>query len=116
MIFGFLLSVKKYYLWYMNLGIAIQKSRKGKYNQKEIARLTGVTNSYVSMIEHNHKEPSISWLSFFGLVVGVPVPVIFWMAITTEDIIQEDALTDYEVMKPLIDDYMKQCFGDAFVY
>lgn len=99
----------------MNLGTAIQKARTGKYNQLEIARLTGVTNSYISMIEHNHKEPSLSWLNFYGLVVGVPVSVIFWMAITPEDI-SEDMVTDYEVMKPLIDDYMKQCFGDAFMY
>lgn len=99
----------------MNLGNAIRKARKSKYSQMELARLTGVTNSYVSMIEHNHKEPSLSWLSFFSMAVGVPVPVIFWMAITAEDV-HEDLQIDFEVMKPVIDDNMKQCFGDAFIY
>jgi len=98
----------------MDLGKAIQKAR-GKYSQIEIAKLTGVTNSYVCMLEKNHKEPSLSWLSFFSFVVGTPLPVLFWMAITPEDV-NEEIKTDYEVMKPLIDDYMKQCFGDAFVY
>ena len=69
----------------MNLGYAIKHVRGSRFTQKEIAELTGVTNVYVSLVENNKRECSLSWLRKFAEVTGKAVPAIFYLALDSRD-------------------------------
>jgi len=69
----------------MNLGSAIKKVRGSAFTQKQIAELTGVTNVYVSLVENNKRECSLSWLRKFAEVTGKSVPAIFYLAMDPGD-------------------------------
>ena len=69
----------------MNLGMAIKKVRGSRLTQKEIADLTGVTNVYVSLVENNKRECSLSWLRKFAEVTGKSVPAIFYLSMDSGD-------------------------------
>ena len=58
------------------LGYAIRKAR-GKVTQLRIAKLTGVTNVYVSYVEAGRRCPSLRWLIKFCNEVGVELADLF---------------------------------------
>ena len=94
----------------MNLGKAIKSARGSMYTQYDIATLTGVTNVYISLLEGNKRECSMSWLKKFSLLVGIPIPVLFYMAMDEEDT-SSYASDDFNSIKSEMDKYMNSCFG-----
>ncbi len=62
----------------MNLGTAIRTVRAAKgVRQRELARKLDVTPNYLSLLEHNKREPSISFLKRLASELSVPVSIFF---------------------------------------
>ena len=71
----------------MNLGNSIKEYRiKKGYKQNELADKCDMTQAYLSKIENNQKEPALSILKTIASVLEVPLPVLFFMSLTLDDI------------------------------
>jgi len=74
----------------MDLGNAIKKIRKEKgFTQSFLAERCGITQTYLSQIENNSKEPNISTVKKIAKSLDIPMPVLFFLSIDTEDITPE---------------------------
>lgn len=71
----------------MNLGNIIKTIRKQRgLTQGEFAPLCGITQTYLSQIETNQKDPNLSVLKTIAEKLSVPLPIIFFLALNEEDI------------------------------
>jgi transcriptional regulator with XRE-family HTH domain len=71
----------------MDLGATLKNLRKQRgQTQEEFASLCGITQTYLSHIESNRKEPNLSTLKSIGEQMKVPLPIIFFLSMTDEDI------------------------------
>lgn len=62
----------------MDLGKTIKLLRiSAGMKQKDLADRLGVTSNYLSMIENNRREPSISFLREMADALGVPLGLLF---------------------------------------
>ncbi len=58
----------------MNIGKSIKVLRIAKgINQQELAKQMGMSSNYISMIENNIREPSISFLKKLSETFNVPM-------------------------------------------
>ena len=74
----------------MNLGISIKNLRQQKgIKQTALAEMSGITQTYLSQIENNIKEPGISTLRIIAKNLGIPLPVIFFLSLENDDISPE---------------------------
>ena len=76
-----------FYLIYMDLGntIKVYRIQKG-LKQNELANMCNITQAYLSKIEGNQKEPALSILKTIASSLHVPLPVLFFMSLSSEDI------------------------------
>ena len=66
----------------MNLGDTIYNLRKNKgLAQIELAKMTGITQAYLSGIENNKREPNLSTLKKLSENLGIPLPIIFFFSL-----------------------------------
>lgn len=71
----------------MDLGSIIRNIRKQKgQTQSEFASLCGITQTYLSQIECNSKEPNLSTLRMISDRLNVPLPILFFLSMTEEDV------------------------------
>lgn len=71
----------------MKLGEIISSTRKSKgYKQGFIANKIGVTQTYLSQIEKDKKEPTLSLLKKIASSLEIPLPIMFFLALEEEDI------------------------------
>ena len=71
----------------MNLGVTIRNIRKQKgFIQTDFAKKCGITQTYLSQIENNQKEPNLSTLKTISKVLSVPLPVIFFLSMDEKDV------------------------------
>lgn len=71
----------------MNIGKTILETRKKKgLKQIELAKLCDISQSYLSNIEKGNKEPHLSTLRVISKALDVPLPVLFFLSITDEDV------------------------------
>jgi transcriptional regulator with XRE-family HTH domain len=71
----------------MNLGTTIQDIRKQKgISQKAFAELCNLSQTYLSQIENNQKEPAISTLKEIALRLKIPLPILFFLSLDEKDI------------------------------
>ena len=89
----------------MNLGNAIKEQRKLLgFSQGDLAMKIDMTQSYLSLIEKNKKEPNLSVLKKISEALTIPLPILFFKSIEISDIKDE---------KKFI--FMSNCFINAFV-
>ena len=71
----------------MDLGNTIRtiRNRKG-FTQIEFANKCNITQSYLSQIESNKKEPNISTVKIISKNLDIPLPVIFFLSMNESDI------------------------------
>lgn len=75
----------------INIGATIKKYReKSNLKQTELAKKIKVTSTYVSAVENNRKEPSISLLNAICRVIQLPKEVLFLEAVTINDFKKKD--------------------------
>lgn len=71
----------------MNIGKVIKNIRSGKnIRQKELSKSCNISITYLSQIENNKKDPSLSKLEGISKYLGIPLPIIFFMALEDDDI------------------------------
>lgn len=64
----------------MNLGSAIQMCRaKRQYSQSKLARLAGCSVSYLSLLEHGKRDPTLSTIQKIADGLRVPVEILFFL-------------------------------------
>ena len=65
----------------MDLGNAIKLCRVEKgLSQTELARLAGLSVSYVALIEQNKRDPNFSVVKKLSRALAVPVPLLIFLA------------------------------------
>jgi XRE family transcriptional regulator, regulator of sulfur utilization len=95
----------------MDLGIVIKNMRKQKkLTQSEFASLCGITQTYLSQIEGNHKEPNLSILKTISEKLNVPLPILFFQSLTEEDI-QPNKRKAFEIISPSIKSLVNEFFS-----
>ncbi len=71
----------------MNLGNAIKNIRKQRgHTQQEFASACRITQTYLSQIENNLKDPNLSVLKTIAEKLSVPLPILFFQSITENDV------------------------------
>jgi len=95
----------------MNLGNTITRLREAKgLKQKTLAEQSTITQAYLSQIENNKKEPNLSTLRDISGVLGIPVPLIFFLSMDDKDL-PEAKKDAFNILSPL----MRNLISDFFV-
>lgn len=94
----------------MDIGKAIKEYRVSKgFKQNEFAEKCNLTQAYLSKIESNHKEPTLSVLKTIAQTLSVPLPVLFFLSLTSEDI-DPKKRENFEMIFPSINGMINKFF------
>lgn len=94
----------------MNLGNTIKDIRKHKgYTQGDFAMECGITQTYLSQIENNQKEPNLSVLKKIAEKLVVPLPILFFLSITEEDV-QPEKSEMFNTISPTVKNIINEIF------
>jgi len=94
----------------MDLGNIIKSIRKQKgLTQIEFAPICGITQTYLSQIESNQKEPNLSTLKSISNGLNIPLPILFFLSMTSEDI-QPNKRKAFEIVSPSIKSFVNEFF------
>lgn len=97
----------------MDLGNAIKHLRQQKgIKQNSLAEKSGISQTYLSQIENNVKEPNISTLKVICENLNVPLPVLFFLAIDNNDIAPEKR-NAFKHLAPSINSMVTEFFGES---
>lgn len=71
----------------MNVGQAIKmcRSRRG-LSQAELAQRADCSVSYLSLLENNQRDPTLSTIENIAMALSVPVGILFFLAADRSDI------------------------------
>ena len=96
----------------MKIGQSIKSIRvdRLRQSQKEFCAGIGLSQTYLSQVEHGLKSPSTDVLQNISDYVKVPLPVLFWYGIEEKDV-SPDKKDYFKVLKPAIDELMFCLFG-----
>lgn len=71
----------------MDLGSTIRRIRKQKgQTQEKFAKLCDISQTYLSQVENNQREPNLSTLKVISLQLDVPLPILFFLSLNEEDV------------------------------
>lgn len=94
----------------MDLGKAIKALRERKnVRQQTLASQCQISQTYLSQIENNQKEPNLSILKIIAENLKVPLPIIFFLSLDKADI-KPDKLTAFEMLEPSIKSLISEFF------
>jgi XRE family transcriptional regulator, regulator of sulfur utilization len=94
----------------MDLGATIKKIRQQKgIRQNSLAELSGITPTYLSQIESNQKEPNLSTLRAISEQLGMPLPILFFLSLDTQDVKPEKQIA-YNHLAPSIKAMISEFF------
>jgi len=95
----------------MDLGSTIKNFRKQrKQTQQEFAAHCGITQTYLSQIENNLKEPNISTLTEISKQLNIPLPLLFFLSMTELDI-PEGKRKDFMTLAPALKSFINELFS-----
>jgi transcriptional regulator with XRE-family HTH domain len=94
----------------MNLGNVIKDIRKQKgQTQAEFAALCDITQTYLSQIESNSKEPNLSTLKTISEKLNMPLPILFFLSLTEDDV-QPSKRKAFEIIRPSVKSLVNEFF------
>jgi len=94
----------------MDLGTVIKNIRKQKgQTQGEFAKACGITQTYLSQIEGNLKEPNLSTLKSISESLNMPLPILFFLSMTKEDV-QPNKRKAFEIVSPSVKSLVNEFF------
>ncbi|EPF4548799.1 helix-turn-helix domain-containing protein [Klebsiella aerogenes] len=71
----------------MNIGQAIKLCRtRREISQTDLARKAECSVSYLSMLENNKRDPTLSTLNSIASALNIPVSIIFFIAAEAGDL------------------------------
>lgn len=92
----------------MNIGFQIKKLRRDiPMSQGELAEKVGVSQPHLSLMENGQRNTETALLKKIAECLNVPLPVLLWLSVEESDIAPEKMET-YKVIKPIIEDLIKQ--------
>ena len=95
----------------MNLGNTIKSLRKQKgQTQTEFASLCGITQTYLSQIENDSKDPTLSTLKKISDNLGTPLPIIFFLSLSQNDI-DPSKREAFEIISPSVKSLVNEFFA-----
>ena len=95
----------------MDLGSIIKNIRKHKgLTQNELASLSNITQTYLSQIETNLKEPNLSTLKVISHNLEIPLPIIFFLSMTEEDV-QPEKRNAFKIVSPSVKSLIHEFFA-----
>jgi transcriptional regulator with XRE-family HTH domain len=95
----------------MNLGNTIKTLRTSKgIKQGTFAQSINLSQTYLSQIENNRKEPTIQVLKEIGYKLDVPLPIIFFLSMDTNDI-PFRRRSIYNLVAPPINSFIEELFS-----
>ena len=95
----------------MNIGIALLKARKDNgLRQNEVAKRTGLSQTYLSQIENGGKIPSIDVIETLAKEYNMPFPIMMWNTLTESDV-RKGKLDIYRKLKPTVDNLIADIFS-----
>jgi len=95
----------------MNLGRTIKELRTQKgIRQQALAEDAGITQTYLSLIESNSKEPNLSTLRGISESLKTPLPILFFLSMDQDDI-KPGKHEAFEMISPAIKSMIKEFFG-----
>ncbi|MCU7926721.1 MAG: helix-turn-helix domain-containing protein [Candidatus Thiodiazotropha sp. (ex Dulcina madagascariensis)] len=75
----------------MNLGQTIKLCRKNKgLTQAQLSDLSGISVSYICLMEKDKREPTLSTLELISKALGIPLSVLVFLAAQHEEIKELD--------------------------
>lgn len=94
----------------MNLGSTIVELRNSKgITQEKLSQKCNITQAYLSQIENNKKTPNLSVLSTICEELEIPLPILFFLSIDSEDI-PDQKKAAFETLQPLIRNLISDFF------
>lgn len=97
----------------MDLGQAIADVRQQKcIKQKVLARECKISQTYLSQIENNRRDPTLSTLKKISQVLEVPLPIIFFLSLTDEDI-PEQKKEAFAYVSSSMKAFVQEFFSDS---
>ncbi|MBC8233970.1 helix-turn-helix transcriptional regulator [bacterium] len=70
--------------------------------QKELAEKIGISPNYLSLIENDKREPSISLIEKIAEVLNIPASYIMWHALERPKNLPQEQINFYDTMKDLL--------------
>jgi transcriptional regulator with XRE-family HTH domain len=96
----------------MRVGSAIKTKRKEKsILQAELARRADITQSYLSQIENDKKEPNLDTLRRIAAALDMPLPFLIFFSVTDEDI-PDERKEAFEAFRPKIEALIDTVLAD----
>lgn len=87
----------------IKVGTTIRKLRVERgFSQKELAKAANLTPSFVSLVEHDHREPSLSAIGRLADALRVPTEVVIWDAVDLPPNLTEEDRRLCEIAKMLV--------------
>lgn len=94
----------------MNLGNIIKKKRKDiGLTQSDLAEMCGITQTYLSQIENNAKEPNLSTIKTISEQLEIPLPILFFLSLNDDDIPNEKRKA-FSLISPSINSLVYEFF------
>ena len=94
----------------MDLGTTIKSVRKQKgFKQNQFAELCEITQSYLSQIENNLKDPNLSTLKIISIQLNTPLPILFFLSLDNSDI-EPSKEKAFEMIAPSIKSLINEFF------
>ncbi len=96
----------------MDLGNTIKSIRKRKgFKQNSFAALCNISQTYLSQIENNLKEPNISVLKSICFNLNVPLPFLFFLSLDEKDIPDKKKQV-FEIVGPTVKTLLNELLYD----
>ncbi len=87
----------------INWGRTIKKYReKRKLTQEELANRVDVTPTYISALEHNRKEPSLTLITAISRAFNIPQEILYWDTITFPSSLKTKHAKEIRLAKSLV--------------
>lgn len=94
----------------MDLGTTITALRKNAgFSQSELAQACAMSQTYLSQIENNKKEPHLRNLKRISEELEVPLPVLFFLSIDESDV-PERKKEAFRMLFPSVKAFLKELF------
>lgn len=98
----------------MKIGSIIKAERKKRgLSQNQLAARCSITVTYLSLIENDKKEPTVSLLRTIAESLNLPLPILLFMSLDDEDI-PESKKEFFNIVKPSIDSMLQNLIEDAY--
>ncbi|MBY0433531.1 MAG: helix-turn-helix domain-containing protein [Cyclobacteriaceae bacterium] len=95
----------------MDLGTTIKKLRNQKdMTQEDLAGICGITQTYLSQIENNQREPNLSTLKVISEKLEMPLPIIFYLSMNADDV-PEEKRKAFEMVSPSVKSLVNAFFA-----